>query len=40
MATDQDLEWHRGTWLGFTRLVRFVTVGVILVIVILAFVTL
>jgi hypothetical protein len=40
MSVDQELARHQATWRGFTKLVQFVTVGVIVVVIVLAFVTL
>jgi len=33
MAVDQELERHRKTWLGFTRLLRWAIAAVVIVLV-------
>jgi len=40
MSVDQDFARHQATWRGFTKLVQVVTVSVIVVIILLAFITL
>ena len=40
MSIDTELARHQATWHGFTRLVQAVTVGVIVVVIVLAFITL
>ncbi|HTZ78715.1 MAG TPA: hypothetical protein VMC10_12435 [Stellaceae bacterium] len=40
MAIDQELERHRETWIGFTRLLKWSIAGIILVLVILRVATL
>jgi hypothetical protein len=39
-AIDPELERHRQTWIGFTRLIRFALAAVIVILVGLAFLTL
>ena len=40
MATDQELERHRETWIGFTRLIKWSIALIVLVLVILRLLTL
>jgi len=40
MAVDQELERHRQTWIGFTRLLKWSIVGIILALVLLRLLTL
>jgi hypothetical protein len=40
MAVDQELERHRQTWIGFTRLLKWSIAGIILALVILRLLTL
>jgi hypothetical protein len=40
MAVDQELERHRQTWIGFTRLIKWSIAGIILALVLLRVLTL
>lgn len=40
MAVDQELERHRETWIGFTRLLKWSIAGILLVLVVLRLATL
>lgn len=40
MSVDQELERHRQTWIGFTRLMKWSIAGIILALVVLRLLTL
>jgi hypothetical protein len=40
MAVDQELERHRQTWIGFTRLIKWSIAGIVLALVLLRLLTL
>jgi len=40
MAVDQELERHRQTWIGFTKLMKWSIIGVIFILVLLRLLTL